>query len=476
MEPEEPILNETTPLLRNPEAQDTQDEAHNWWAELRLISEYSLPLIATYLLQYSFTVITTIVAGHLGSDDLAAASIGATTMNIIGFSIFEGMATALDTLCAQAYGSGNLTGVGLHLQRMILLMALACIPVGALWLFSPPILSIFIKQHDLALKAGDFLRVSLIGLPGYAFFEAGKRFLQAQGDFKTGMIILIICAPANAFLSWLFAFHLNMGLNGAALGAALSNDLRTLLLFLSVVHVQKWSHKCWAPFSRKTFQEWGPMVSLSLAGSAVNLGEWAAFEIVTFSTSYISTLHLAAQSILTTASVVMWHIPFSISVAVSTRIGHLIGAGLVSKARRASMLYALVFSAVGLFDGLFLFIFRRQLTYMFSDDPAVCDIAIKSMLAVGAFQLIDAMSVGCNGIMRGLGRQSFAAWVVFFVNYLAAVPLALWLELGSLKMGLDGVWIGLGIGMVAITAIETGYLKTIDWQKCIESVKEREGL
>jgi MATE family, multidrug and toxin extrusion protein len=64
------------------------------------------------ILQYSFTVTTTIVAGHLAADDLAAASLGLSTLNIIGLAIFEGMATALDTLCSQSYGSGRFTGVG----------------------------------------------------------------------------------------------------------------------------------------------------------------------------------------------------------------------------------------------------------------------------------------------------------------------------------------------------------------------------
>lgn len=105
-------------------------------------------------------------------------------MNIFGFAAFEGMATALDTLCAQAYGSGNLTGVGLHVQRMLILMAFTAVGIGAVWAASPYILALFIKQHHLAVMAGSFLRVSIIGMPGYASFEALKRFLQAQGNFK----------------------------------------------------------------------------------------------------------------------------------------------------------------------------------------------------------------------------------------------------------------------------------------------------
>ncbi|KAI1657687.1 MATE efflux family protein [Daldinia decipiens] len=467
---------ECTPLLSDsqPLKSATSD---NWGSELWLLAQYSIPLIATYLLQYSYSVITTFVAGHINADALAAASLAMTTMNIVGFATIEGMATALDTLCAQAYGSGNLLNVGLHVQRMWFLMILAVIPIGAFWVFSPWVLSIFVRQHHLAVMAGTFMRVSLVGLPGYASFEAGKRFLQAQGDFRGAMIAILICTPVNAFLSWLFAFKLEMGLDGAALGAALTNNLRPILLLAYILlPTGKWSHQCWGGFSRDAFSKWGPMVRLSVAGTAVNLGEWAACEFLTFSTSYLSTNHLAAQSVLMTISVVSWHIPFSISVAISTRIGHLIGAGHVARARRAAVLYAVVCALIGSADGLVIFSLRNQLPAFFSEDRIVGDLVSKTMLAVGVFQIIDAIICCTNGVLRGLGRQSVAAWVVLVVNYIITVPVTIWLELGSPGLELNGVWIGLGSGMVLIAIIEGLYMKTLRWQDCVASVKLREGM
>ncbi|KAI1209264.1 MATE efflux family protein [Annulohypoxylon truncatum] len=467
---------ETTPLLSNSEPLES-DTSGSWGAELWLLLQYSVPLIATYLLQYSYSVITTFVAGHLSADALAAASIGMTTMNIVGFATIEGMATALDTLCAQAYGSGNLPGVGLHVQKMLLLMTLAIIPIGIFWICSPWVLSLFVRQHHLAVMAGSFLRVSLIGLPGYASFEAGKRFLQAQGDFKAALFAISICTPINALLSWFFVFKMGMGLDGAALGVALTNNLRPVLLLIYILlPMGKWSRQCWGGFSRDALSKWGPMVRLSLAGFAVNLGEWAAFEVVTFSTSYLSTNHLAAQSVVMTISIVSWHIPFSMSVAISTRIGHLIGGGLVTTAQRAAVLYAVVCTVVGSVDGLIILVLRNQLLTFFSEDDAVVGIASKTMLTVAAFQIIDAIICCTNGLLRGLGRQSFAACVVFVVNYLGAVPLALWLELGSPALELNGVWIGLGSGMVLTAVIEGIYMKSMRWQDCVASVKSREGL
>ncbi|KAM0553280.1 hypothetical protein ACHAPJ_007571 [Fusarium lateritium] len=465
---------EAAPLLSDAEGGHASSWPMNgWWTELSLITRYTLPLVATYLLQYSFSVITTTAAGHLSPDDLAAAAIGVTTMSIAGLAVYEGMATALDTLCAQAYGAGNKTGVGLHVQRMLLLMVIVTIPVGAIWICSRAFLTLILKQAHLAVKAGSFLRVSIIGIPGYASFEALKRFLQAQGDFNTGMAVLVICAPVNALLSWLFAFRLGLGLEGAALGAAVANTLRPTLLLICI-YFKKSTHQCWPGFTRRAFRGWGPMIRLSAAGSAVTLAEWAAFEIITVSTSYMSTIHLAAQTILTTTSVVMWHIPFSLGVTVSTRIGHLIGGGHVAAARRITILYGILFVCIGLFDGTVLFSLRNYIGPFYTSDEAVRRIVADTMLAVAAFQVVDAILSGCNGVLRGLARQSFAAWAVFFVNYLFAVPIAIWMELGPWHLGLIGVWIGLGGGLAAIAVVEVVYMMRVDWRGSVEMVKSRE--
>lgn len=448
-------------------------DTSTWKAESWILLSYAAPLIGTYLLQYFYSVVTIFVAGHIGSDALAAASIGVTTMTIIGYAIFEGMATALDTLCAQAFGSGNLKDVGLHIQRMMLLMTLTAIPIGAFWIASPWVLALFVKQEYLAHMAGRFLQISLIGIPGYASFEALKRFVQAQGEFNSSLIVLILCAPVNIFLNWLFCFRLDWGLTGTALAAALTNNLRPILLLISVFTWNKWTVQCWGGFSREAMRRWKPMIQLSTAGTVLNIAEWFAFEVLTFSSSYISTKHIAAQTILTTCSVLVWHVPFSTGVAVTTRIGHLVGAGALKTAKRVISFYAIVFVCIGIFDGLLLLALRHAIPKFFSDDPDVQAIATRTMPFVALFQVMDAIIAGCSGTLRGFGRQSICAWAAFIVNYCGAVPLALWLELGRPHLELMGCWTALEGGMIVIAVVEVSTLKLMSWQRCVEDAKSR---
>jgi MATE family multidrug resistance protein len=242
--------------------------------EARLLAKYSVPLMLTYLLQYNFSLVTLFVVGHIGTDELGAVSLATMTANITGLAVYEGLATSLDTLCAQAYGSGRKELVGLHLQRMVLFMLLVTIPIAAVWLSSGWILAALVPEKELARLAGKYLSILLAGAPGYAIFEAGKRFTQAQGLFNASLFVLLIAAPVNILLNYLFVFVLDWDLEGAALATVLSHNLLPVLLFVYVYFVNPASLECWAGFTRDAFRHWGPMAKLAVPGIIMVETEW----------------------------------------------------------------------------------------------------------------------------------------------------------------------------------------------------------
>ena len=219
-----PDLPPTAPLLGDPElpygGQDSPENINRrweeavaagkihttWQREAKVLGRYSGPLVLTFLLQYSLTVASIFTVGHLGTVELGAVSLASMTANITGYAIYQGLATSLDTLCAQAYGSGRKKLVGLQTQRMVYFLWAITVPIGAIWLCAEPILMRIVPEKDVAILAGQYLRIILIGAPGYACFESGKRYLQAQGLFSASLYVLLICAPLNAFMNWLFVW------------------------------------------------------------------------------------------------------------------------------------------------------------------------------------------------------------------------------------------------------------------------------
>ncbi|KAF2864984.1 mate-domain-containing protein [Massariosphaeria phaeospora] len=442
--------------------------------EAKLLLQSSIPLVITYLLQYSFSLTTLFVVGHIGTNELGAVSLATMTANITGFAIYEGLATSLDTLCAQAYGSGRKELVGLHLQRMVVLMLLTTVPIGAAWLCSGWILAALVPEKDLAFMAGRYLRILLAGAPGYAVFEAGKRFTQAQGLFNASLFVLVLSTPLNVLLNYLFVFTFHWGLPGAALATVISNTLLPVFLWLYVYFIAPWSLQCWPGLSlRAACSHWGPMVRLAIPGIIMAESEWLAFDILTFSASYLSTAHLAAQSVVLSIGVAMYHIPFSVSVAVSTRLGNFIGAGALAPARVATRTYVAVFLAIGLLDATILTTMRHILPRAFSADPAVISIAASVMPVLAVFQLCDATTALANAVLRGLGRQAIGGYVNVGVYYGIALPVGLALCFGAPGLKLVGLWTGCAVGSFLITVVEGGYCWGARWEKAVEDAKGR---
>jgi MATE family multidrug resistance protein len=229
-----------------------------WQREAKTIVGYAAPLVITFLLQYSLTVASIFTVGHLGKIELGAVSLASMTANITGYAIYQGLATSLDTLCAQAYGSGKKQLVGLQLQRMVWFLWCLTIPIGIVWLSAEKILEFIVPEKRSAELAGLYLRVLLAGAPGYSCFEAGKRFVQAQGLFSATTYVLLVGAPLNAFMNWLFVWHFGWGFIGAPIAVAITDNLLPLFLFLYVYFVD--GHQCWNGFTKKAFRNWGELL------------------------------------------------------------------------------------------------------------------------------------------------------------------------------------------------------------------------
>lgn len=225
-----------------------------WQREAKTLVTYASPLTITFVLQYSLTVASVFTVGHIGKVELGAVSLASMTANISGYAIYQGLATSLDTLCAQAYGSGRRQLVGLQLQRMVYFLWLLTIPVGIIWLCSEKILACIVPDKQSAELAGLYLRILLLGAPGYAAFESGKRFVQAQGLFSATTYVLLVAAPLNAFMNWLFVWHFNWGFIGAPIAVAITDNLLPLFLFLYVYFVD--GRQCWGGLTKKAFKNW----------------------------------------------------------------------------------------------------------------------------------------------------------------------------------------------------------------------------
>jgi len=446
------LVNERTALLTatggNSDTPRTIDKKWNeavaagkiitsWKREAKVLTKTSAPMILTFLLQYSLPVASIFAVGHIGKIELGAVSLASMTASITGYAVYQGLATSLDTLCAQAYGSGRPHLVGLQLQRMLYFLLLITIPISIIWAMGTRILSLIVPDVETARLAGLYLKVLIAGAPGYAAFESGKRYVQAQGIFSATMYILLICAPLNAFLNWFMVWHLGWGFVGAPIAVVITENILPILLFLYVRYID--GFQCWGGFDSRALRNWTPMIKLALPGLITVLAEFMAFEVLTLSSSWLGPTELAAQSVLGSVTGITFQIPFPISVAASTRIANLIGATLAVPAKTAAKVAVVSSVGVGVFNFVLLWSLRDYIPRLFTPDEDVIRTVSTLLPLCATFQVFDAVAANCNGILRGLGRQEIGGYVGLFAYYIVGIPISFGTGFGA-KWGLFGLW------------------------------------
>ncbi|OEL18559.1 hypothetical protein BAE44_0020424 [Dichanthelium oligosanthes] len=91
------------------------------------------------------------------------------------------MASALETLCGQAYGAGQLAMLAVYMQRSVFILAASALLLSPLYAFAGPILRLLGQEDAIADAAGDFTIRILPHMFSLALTFPAQKFLQAQG-------------------------------------------------------------------------------------------------------------------------------------------------------------------------------------------------------------------------------------------------------------------------------------------------------
>lgn len=444
------------------------DNPVTWLHEARTIASYSLPLTVTFLLQYSVDALSLIAAGRLGKRELGAVSLANMSAAITCFAPIQGLATSLDTLCAQAYGSGRKHLIGLYCQRMALFLLCLCIPISILWLYAEPIMKHLVSDAESARLASLYLVALTCAIPGYVIFEIVKRFLQAQGLFQATTYVLLVAAPCHAIV--VSVLIRKFGFIGAPMAVAATRTLIAVLVLLYVRFIN--GSGCWGGFSHRALTNWWTMIRLAIPGMIMVEAEYLAFEVMIIASSQFGTDYLAVQGILSAIATISFQVPFSMSIAASTRIAGLIGAGAVGAGKVAAKMALTAVCITGCLNFIVYILFQARLPFIFTDDPVVARLATQLLPMLGLTTFLEGVGATAHGLLRGIGRQSIGGPATLSSYYFVALPTSLALGFG-LDWKLHGLLWGLTLGLVVVSLIEYTYLCMANWNKAATEATAR---
>ncbi|KAI9693457.1 MAG: hypothetical protein M1820_009250 [Bogoriella megaspora] len=467
------LPNERSSLLPKPSDEGPEDEIVDETgksATRRIASEFwmlfkgSVPVILAYTLQNSLQTISVLVVGRLSPEALATAAFAYMFAMATAWLIALGGTTAIDTLASASFtGSSNRHDLGIILQRSFLVLGLFYIPVCIIWACSEPLFRVLGQEDYIAHDGSRFLMVLIPGGLGYIYFEAMKKYLQAQEIMRPGTYVLLFVAPINLGLNYLFVYVMQIGLLGAPIATGISYWLAFVLLVLYSRFIAGW--ECWGGWTRTAYR-WHNIrtfARLAVLG-VIHVGtEWWAFEIVALAAGKLGTIPLAAQSVIMTTDQIMNTIPFGVGVATSSRVGNLLGARNAKGASRAANVAAVLSMILGAVVLVILMGVKDVYARIFNDDERVVRLTAQVMPYVALFQIADGLNGSCGGALRGMGRQHIGAAVNIVSYYCGALPLGIYLAFHG--WGLAGLWVGQCIALYLVGFIEWAIVAFSNWEK-----------
>jgi len=428
----------------------------NLLTELRQTLVLAFPIIAGHVGHMVMGLTDTLMIGRVGVTALAAAALSNSIFHVV-FVIGIGILTSVSVLASHAHGARDFRETGEVLRRGNLLAIASGLVLFATVLALFPALSHLGQSEDVVTATRPYLFWLAFSIPLALGQMAWKNFSEAQSSpwpaFWTGMAAVAL----NVFLNWVLIFgNLGfpaLGLTGAGIATWIARGFALVALAWWVLRDGRFRASLperW--LARMPLRPFVPMLAIGMPVALQIVMEVGAFNLGAFLMGWVGVEALAAHQIAITCAATTFMIPLGMSLAVTIRIGQVIGAGQVARVRRIG------FGAIGLAAAIALtfaagfLVFNDPLAALFTPDPAVRALAASLLVIAGCFQIVDGIQAVALGSLRGLKDVRVPTAFVGVAYWLVAIPLGAALAFAG-DLGARGIWIGLsaGLGVAAIT-------------------------
>ncbi|PON56479.1 Multi antimicrobial extrusion protein [Trema orientale] len=467
-----------TPHLPHPH---DQDELHRWptpseaLEEIKAIGKISGPTVITGLLLYSRAMISMLFLGYLGELELAGGSLSIGFANITGYSVISGLAMGMEPICGQAYGAKQWKLLGLTLQRTVLLLLSTSVPISFMWLNMKNILLWCGQDQKISSVAQTFILFSIPDLFFLSLLHPLRIYLRTQSITLPLTYCSAISVLLHVPLNFLLVVKFQMGISGVAIAMAWTN-LHLFLLLLGFVYFSGVYKDSWVSPSVDCLRGWSSLLAMAVPTCVSVCLEWWWYELMIMMCGLLANpkATVASMGILIQTTSLVYVFPSSLSLGVSTRVGHELGANRPAKAR-ISMIVSLVLAAlVGLAAMAFATSMRHQWGRLFTNDAEILELTAVALPIVGLCELGNCpQTTGC-GVLRGSARPTTGANINLGSFYLVGMPVAVFMGF-VFKLGFPGLWLGLLAAQGACALLMLYVLSTTDWMVQVERARELTG-
>ncbi|XP_025821778.1 protein DETOXIFICATION 16-like [Panicum hallii] len=430
-------------------------------------------MVASCFLQNAVNIMSLMFVGHLGKLNLSGASLAISITSATGLNIITGMATALDTLCGQAFGARQYHLLGVYKQRAMLVIGLTCVPFALVWAYTGQILVFLGQDRAVAAEAGAYARWLIPSIFVNVPLQCHIRFLQTQSLVLPVMASSGATTLCHAAVCWALVYKAGMGSKGAALSNAISYSVNLVILAV-YVRLSSACRRTWNGFSVEAFKELRPFAALAVPSGFMICLEFWAFEVIVLLSGLLPNpqLQTSVLSICLNSTILLFMIPLGLSYSVSTRVSNELGAGQPQPAKLAARVVMCMALSSGFVLTLAMALLRNVWGHMYSSDREVVAYFARMLPVVGISFFMDSIHGTLSGVLTGCGKQKIGAAINLGAFYLVGIPMAAVLAF-VFHMNGKGLWLGIVCGSLTKVLLFASIAWFTDWNKEAVKAKDR---
>lgn len=183
---------------------------------MKQIVLFSLPIMLSSLLQYTYNMVDNIIVGRYVSTNALAAVGNIAPISSFAIGAAFGLTAGFTIPVAQCFGAGDQeetnrqagNGIGLSLITGVLFSALALLVLHPMlgWIHTPK------EIYDLSVQ---YAAIMYLGVPAQLLYNVFTGIARSVGDSKKPLLFLLISVAVNLVLDLLFVAHFGWGVAGA---------------------------------------------------------------------------------------------------------------------------------------------------------------------------------------------------------------------------------------------------------------------
>lgn len=200
---------------------------------LKKLLIYTMPVMATGVLQFFYNAADTAVVGKFAGDsETALAAVGSTgSISTLITGLFIGLSVGAGVSVSHALGSGRNEQVRDIVHTSVMLSFILGVIIMFFGFFTArPLLGLMGVPDNVIGQAALYMRTVFLGMPAQMSYNYGAAILNARGDTKHPFYFLLISGMVNIALNLLFVAVFHLGVLGVALATIASQYLSAFLV------------------------------------------------------------------------------------------------------------------------------------------------------------------------------------------------------------------------------------------------------